>query len=155
MTGGALGGRVAVVTGSAIGAGRLIALELAAEGAAVVCAGPGRDTAREIRARGGSAVASEADVSEMEGGERVVELAVEEFGRLDALVNAAAGLDRPDDPAWGGGVTELAAEDFYAAVRTRLRATFAPTRHAAALFRRQRSGRIVSVTSDELVELWS
>ncbi len=148
MTGQALGGRVAVVTGAGGGVGRRIALELAAQGAAVVCAG-GRETADEIRARGGRAAFSDADASEMDGGERVVGLAIEEFGRLDILVNAAAGLDLADGPARGAGVADLSPEDFYAAVRTPLRATFAPTRHAAAAFRAQRSGRIVSITSDD------
>ena len=148
MTADALGGQVAVVTGAGGGVGRLIALQLAAEGAAVVCA-PGDGTADEIRALGGRAASSDADLSEMDGGERVAGLARERFGRLDILVNAAAGLDAADDPAWGAGVADLSPEDFYAAVRTRLRATFAPTRHAAAVFRAQRSGRIVSITSDD------
>jgi NAD(P)-dependent dehydrogenase (short-subunit alcohol dehydrogenase family) len=144
---GRLKGKVAVVTGAGNGIGRAAALTLAQEGAGVVCVG-GQDTATEIRAGGGLAIFTDADVSEMAGGERVIELAVTELGRLDILVNAAAGLDQPDDPRWGGGLADLSPEDFYAAVRTGLKATFTPTRHAAGVFRKQRSGRIVSVTSD-------
>ncbi len=144
---GRLEGKVAVVTGAGVGVGRAVALTLAREGAGVVCVG-GQDTATEIRAGGGLAIFSDADVSDMAGGERVVELAVAELGSLDILVNAAAGLDRASDPKWGGGLTDLSPEDFYAAVRTGLKATFTPTRHAAGVFRKQRSGRIVSITSD-------
>lgn len=143
----ALTGKVAVVTGAGAGIGRSVAMMLATEGAAVVCVG-GEDVAAEIRASGGSAIASDVDVSEMAGGERVIEQARTEFGRLDILVNAAAGLDRPGDPRWGGGLADLSPEDFYAAVRTGLKAAFTPTRHAAGVFRKQRSGRIINITSD-------
>jgi 3-oxoacyl-[acyl-carrier protein] reductase len=136
-----------VVTGAGTGVGRAVALTLAREGVGVVCVG-GQATATEIRAGGGLATFTDADVSNMVGGEKVVQVAITELGRLDILVNAAAGLDRPDDPKWGGGLAELSPEDFYAAVRTGLKATFTPTRHAAGVFRKQRSGRIVSITSD-------
>ncbi len=144
---GRLKGKVAVVTGAGVGIGRAVALTLAQEGAGVVCVG-GQDTATEIRASGGLAIFTDANIAEMAGGEQVIELAVTELGRLDILVNAAAGLDRPDDPKWGGGLADLSPEDFYAAVRTGLKATFTPTRYAAGIFRKQRSGRIVSITSD-------
>ncbi len=142
-----LKGKIAVVTGAGAGIGRRAALTLAAEGAAVVCV-CGEDVAEQIRTEGGTAVFTNADVSEMAGGEQVIKVAMKELGGLDILVNAAAGLDRPGDPKWGGGLTHLSPEDFYAAVRTGLKATFTPTRHAASIFRKQRSGRIVSVTSD-------
>ena len=136
-----------MVTGAGDGIGRAVALTLATEGAAVVCVG-GEAAAEGIRSDGGRALSIDADVSEMAGGERVVELALADLGRLDILVNAAAGLDKPDDPRWGGGLGGLSPEDFYAAVRGGLKTTFTPTRHAAAVFRKQRSGRIVNITSD-------
>ncbi len=144
----ALGGKVAVVTYAGEGVGRSIAQVLASEGAAVVCV-LGEQVAGEIRVGGGRAISSNTDVSEMAGGSKVVDLALSEFGRLDILVNSAAGLDRTDDPVWGGGISDMSPEDFYASVRRGLKATFTPIRHAAAVFRRQRSGRIVNITSDD------
>ena len=144
----ALGGKVAVVTYAGKGVGLSIAQTLAAEGAAVVCV-LGDQVANEIRVGGGRAISSNSDVSEMAGGGEVIDLAHSEFGRLDILVNTAAGLDRMDDRVWGGGICDMSPEDFYASVRRGLKATFTPTRHAAAVFRRQRSGRIVNITSDD------
>ena len=144
----ALGGKVAVVTYAAKGVGRTIAQILAAEGAAVVCV-LGEQVANEIRVGGGRAISCDTDVSEMEGGCKVVDLALSEFGRLDVLVNTAAGLDLAEDRTLGGGVIDMSPEDFYASVQRGLKATFTPTRHAAAVFRRQRSGRIVNITSDD------
>ena len=144
----ALGGKVAVVTDAGTGVGRSIAQTLSAEGAAVVCV-RGEQVTNEIRVGGGRAISSDTDVSEMAGGGRAIDLAQSEFGRLDILVNTAAGLDQADDPVWGGGICDLSPEDFYASVRRGLKAIFTPTRHAAAVFRRQRSGRIVNITSDD------
>ena len=144
----ALGGKVAVVTYAARGVGRAIAQVLAAEGAAVVCV-LGEHVANEIRVGGGRAISCDYDVSEMDGGSKVIDLARSEFGRLDVLVNTAAGLDPADDLTPGGGIIDMSPEDFYASVRRGLKATFTPTRHAAAVFRKQRSGRIVNITSDD------
>ena len=108
-----LEGKVALVTGAATGIGRAAALRLAHEGAAVVIAdideNTGTDAVREIRSRGGRAafvladVAAEADVSGM------VDLAEEEFGGLDVLVNNAGGVEEPyfpeGEPAhWGRAI---------------------------------------------------
>ena len=144
----ALDGKVAVVTYAARDVGRAIAQVLASEGAAVVCV-LGEQVASEIRVGGGRAISCDDDVSEMDGGSKVIDLARSEFGRLDVLVNTAAGLDLADDLTPGGSITDMSPEDFYASVRRGLKATFTPTRHAAAVFRKQRSGRIVNITSDD------
>ena len=144
--GGALTGRVAVVTGSDSVAGRAAAITLGAEGAAVLCVG-GEQAARAISAGGGRALSLDADMAEMDGGLRAIEVAQSEFGRLDILCNAA-GISIARS-AGSGGILELGPEDFYASVRRGLRATFTTTRFAAAAFRSQRSGRIVNITSDD------
>src|SRR5205085_4246553 len=93
MMGHRLEARVALITGAASGIGREIALRFAAEGAHVVAAdidvAGGAATAVEGVARGGQCVFLELDVTRREAWHRVVEAAVEKFGRLDILVNNA------------------------------------------------------------------
>src|SRR5208283_458043 len=95
-----LNGRVAIVTGAGRGIGRSVATLLAAEGAGVVVndlggeldgsgsdAGLAKQVADEIVAAGGAAVPNGADVSDHAAAEGLVAAAIEEFGRLDVLVN--------------------------------------------------------------------
>ena len=98
---GSLAGKVAIVTGSSAGIGRAIAERLAQEGATVmVNYGKSADKAKAvvtgIESRGGTAVAMQADISEVENARRLVRNTVERFGRLDILVNnAAIALNKP------------------------------------------------------------
>jgi 3-oxoacyl-[acyl-carrier protein] reductase len=90
-----LAGRVAVVTGAGRNIGRMIALELAAAGAAIVVNGRSnrdevRGVARKIEEKGGRALAWLADVADAEAVEGMMTAAVERFGRIDILVNNAA-----------------------------------------------------------------
>lgn len=99
----ALAGRVAVVTGAGKGLGRAWALHLASLGAAVVVNNRGRSgqpggrsadaVVGEIRAAGGEASANYDSVEDRAAGERMVELALAQFGRLDIVI-ANAGIDR-------------------------------------------------------------
>src|SRR5262245_11200368 len=98
-----LEGKVAVVTGAGRGIGRGSAVSLAAKGAGVVVAGyggpvgaqgdasaePADGVVAAIRAAGGQAIACYEDVATLAGGRRVVEAAVDGFGRLDGLVCCA------------------------------------------------------------------
>lgn len=143
-------GQVAVVTGAGRGLGRAHALALAAEGARVVVndlgtgragegssAGPAREVVREIRERGGEAVAHAADVATGEGAASLVAAALEAFGRLDVLVNNAGFLrDRM--------LVNLDEDDWDAVVRVHLKGHFLPLRCAAAHWRAEsKAGRAV------------
>lgn len=149
----ALKGKVAVVTGSGRGIGRVIALALAAEGAKVIVNDPGvaldgtgadkavaDEVVEEIRTMGGEAVANYDSVGSMEGGERVIKTAVDNFGRLDILVNCA-GILR-DRMIWN--MTE---EEWDAVINTHLKGHFACTKAACLVMRQQRSGRIINISS--------
>lgn len=100
-----LEGRVAIVTGAGRGIGRAYALELAAEGAAVVVndvgldpfghgtdIGPAEDVAAEIRSKGGRATANSGDVTDWNGAKTIVDAAIAAFGDLHILVNNAGVL---------------------------------------------------------------
>ncbi len=151
---GALDGRVAVITGAGRGIGREHALLFAAEGAAVVVNdrgatpdGAGADdvsaavaVVSEITARGGMAVASGDDVADWKGGRRLVETALEAFGRLDVLVNNAGILrDR--------ALVNMTEADWDSVMNVHLKGHFVPTRWAAAHWReRCKAGEQVSAS---------
>jgi len=152
-------GRVAIVTGAARGLGRAHALAFAAAGAAVVVNdygvaldGTGADTSPaqqvvdEIVAAGGRAVANADDVADWAGAQRLVQTAVDAFGRLDVLVNNAGFLrDRM--------LANLGEDEWDAVIRVHLKGHFAPMRHAAAYWRaeskagRQPDARVINTSS--------
>ncbi|MBI4202685.1 MAG: SDR family oxidoreductase [Chloroflexi bacterium] len=146
--------KVAIVSGGGRGIGRAVALLLAAEGASVVVNDvgcevdgtgtshvPADETAAEITRRGGRAVASYLDASAMAGGEAIVQRAVDAFGRLDVLVNSMG--VRRDRLIW-----QMTPQDFDVVLKNTLKSAFTTCRFACILFRQQRSGRIVNITSD-------
>ena len=156
---GILDGRVAVVTGAGRGIGRGHAIELARQGARVVVndigaerdgsgssSGPAGEVVDEIRAMGGQAITSGDDVSDWAGAGRLVASAIEEFGRLDIVVNNAGILrDRM--------LVNMTPEDWDAVVSVNLRGTAAVTHHAAVYWReRAKAGeavdaRVISTSS--------
>jgi NAD(P)-dependent dehydrogenase (short-subunit alcohol dehydrogenase family) len=148
-----LEGRTAVVTGAGRGIGREIALMMAAAGARVVvndlggapdgsgvAASPADDVVAEIRRTGGEAVASHDSVASMAGGQRIVEAALDGFGRLDIVVNNA-GIVRDRM------IFNMSEEEWDAVIAVHLKGAFAVTRAAAPRFREQRGGRFVNMTS--------
>ena len=154
---GRLDGRVTIVTGAGRGIGRSVALLLAAEGASVVVndigaaldgsggdAGPAQQVAAEIADAGSKAVASLADVSDHGAAEGLIATAVEQFGRLDVLVNVAGILrDRM--------VFTMSEQEWDDVIRVHLKGTFNTTKFAAAHWRsvhdESAQNRIINFTS--------
>ena len=134
---GSLDGRITIITGAGRGLGRAHARFFAAEGAAVVVndlGDDGRDAAlevvEEIRDAGGTAVANHDDVTDWEGGQRLIATAVDEFGGLDVLVNNAGILrDR--------ALVNMTEDEWDEVTSVHLKGHFVPTRFAAAYWREQ------------------
>ena len=141
---GRLAGKVALVTGGSRGIGRAVAEAYAAEGAsvAVVHATPGAGEAavRAIEAAGGRARAWQADVSDTEAADRVVEEALAAFGRLDILVNNA-GVTQD------GPFVRMKDAAFDRVLGVSLRGCFAFSRAASRPMMKHRGGRILNVSS--------
>ncbi len=134
---GILEGRAAVVTGGGRGIGRGHCLHLAAQGAAVVVNDIDLDEARkvvdEIRAAGGKASASDADVSRREGARGLVQQCVDEYGAIHAAVNNAGNVrDR--------SFLKMSDEEFDSVVQVHVYGTFRVAQEACLRFREQKSG---------------
>ncbi|MFB2934994.1 3-oxoacyl-[acyl-carrier-protein] reductase [Aerosakkonemataceae cyanobacterium BLCC-F154] len=140
-----LRGQVAIVTGASRGIGRAIALALAAEGANVVVNYASSSTAAdevvaEINSLGCEAVALQADVSQAEQVESLLNAVTEKWGRVDILVNNA-GITRDTL------LLRMKPEDWQAVIDLNLTGVFLCTRAVSKLMLKQRSGRIVNITS--------
>jgi 3-oxoacyl-[acyl-carrier protein] reductase len=144
-----LTGKVAIVTGGGQGIGRAEATLMARQGAKVVVSDIGIDdgllraerVAAEISAEGGEAIAATENLGTFDGARRVVESAVEHFGRLHIVVNNA-GLRAPN------AIQDITEADYEKVLDSHLRATFGMIRHAAPIFIEQRAGIIVNTSSE-------
>lgn len=136
--------RVAIVTGAGQGIGRALALGLAGEGAEVVVADVNDENAasvkREIEASGGTALATNTDVSKEDSVQDMVDESLREFGKVDILINNAGIF-----PV--SSVEEMNEEDWDRVIGTNLVGAFLCSRAVAGKFLQQRSGRIISMTS--------
>jgi 3-oxoacyl-[acyl-carrier protein] reductase len=140
-----LNGKVAVITGAGRGIGRAIALQFAERGSKVVInyrnsIAQVEELLTTIKDAGGEAIAIQADISREEEAKKLIEEAVKHFGRLDVLVNNA-------------GVTKdnllmrMSEADFSSVIDINLKGTFFCTKHAATVMLKQRSGKIINISS--------
>lgn len=150
---GLLDGKVVAITGSGRGIGRALALECASQGAKIVVNdfggslagegeddGPAHSVVSEIGTAGGEAVANLANVADPEDAATIVEDAISNFGRIDAIVNNA-GVSRD------GMFHKMSLENWRAVVDVHLNGSFYLSRAAAPHFREQESGAFVFMTS--------
>jgi len=141
-----LNGKNALITGSSRGIGKAIALRLARDGATVIINYlPGmedaaRSTVAEIEAQGGKAISLMADVTNEEQVAAMFQQIATQCGTLDILVNNA-GITRDQL------IIRMKTEDFQSVLRVNLEGTFLCSREAAKIMIRQRSGRIISISS--------
>ncbi|MBL9161170.1 MAG: 3-oxoacyl-[acyl-carrier-protein] reductase [Planctomycetaceae bacterium] len=139
-----LSGQVALVTGASRGIGKAIAIALGKSGAVVACLARNEEklneTAAEITAAGGKASIHACDVTNSEAAQAAVDAVVEQHGRLDVVVNNA-------------GITKdtllpiMSDDDWDQVIAANLRSVFLFSRAAAKVMMRQRSGRIINMSS--------
>ena len=137
--------KIALVTGSARGIGRAIALDLASQGADIVVNYRSRPDAAEevaerIRGMGRQVLLVKADVADGDQVKSMVDQAVQEFGGIDILVNNAA-LHR------GGRVQKIGPEDWDLVINAALKGAFNCSRHIVPLMVERRWGRIINISS--------
>lgn len=140
-----LQGKVAIVTGASRGIGRATALALAAEGASVVVnyassSGAADEVVAQIESAGGKAIAVKANVGNSDEVDQLVAIAMETYGRIDVLVNNA-GITRDTL------LLRMKLEDWQAVIDLNLTGVFLCTRAVSKIMLKQKSGRIVNITS--------
>ena len=140
-----LSGKVALVTGASRGIGRQIAVTLAGYGAAVIVNYNGSEAkaaeaVEEIAANGGTAEAIQCSVSDYEKAGEMISGIVKKYGHLDIVVNNA-GITRDNL------IMKMSEEDFDAVIDTNLKGAFNCTKHVARQMLKQKSGRIINISS--------
>ena len=136
--------KVALVTGAGRGIGRAIAIALAKEGAEVVVNYNGseeraKEVKQTIEENGGKASIYKCNVSDFEACEAMIKDIVKEHGRLDILINNA-GITKD-------GLMKMKEEDFDSVLNVNLKGTFNTIRHSARQMLRQKSGKIINISS--------
>ena len=136
--------KVVLITGSGAGIGRETAIQYAANGANVVVNGVGSErgkhTAELIKEKGGKAIFIQGDISKKSDVENLIHRAVEEFGRIDILVNNAAVVD-------AGTIENTTEEDIDRTLAVNVKGTYLTSQSAAKQMRKQGGGVIVHVGS--------
>lgn len=148
-----MSGKVVVVTGAGGGIGREIALAMAHHGASVVIndigvsltgegasAGPAQQVADEITTAGGRAIANADSVADAAGAARIIDAAIQAFGRIDCVVNNA-GILRDNL------FHKMSTDEWDAVIKVHLYGSYYMSRAAALHFKEQESGSLVHMTS--------
>jgi 3-oxoacyl-[acyl-carrier protein] reductase len=139
-----LDNKVAVVTGSGRGIGRAIAIKFAQEGAKVIVNDIDKDVAEEvvteIKNKGGQAGAVTGSVAKKEDAQKIIQAAIDNFGRIDILVNNA-GIIRDSL------LFKMTEEQWDDVIDCHLKGTFNCTQAAAAHMKDQKSGKVINITS--------
>ena len=142
---GLLSGKVAVITGSSKGIGRVMSQRFADEGASVVCsartAAMVHEAVAQITKTGGRAVAAVADASTEDGARHLMDAAVQAFGKLDVLVNNA-GDGGPTKP-----VQDYTMEDWYYTINSCLTSSYLCVRFAVPYMIKGGGGSIINISS--------
>jgi NAD(P)-dependent dehydrogenase (short-subunit alcohol dehydrogenase family) len=146
-----LTGKVAIVTGAGSGIGQGVARALGAEGMNLVICGrrnePLKETSRLIEEAGGQVTAIQADISQTPDAQRVVNTALEVFGRVDILINNA-GI------SGGDAIHKMTDEDWDKVMSVNLRGAFLMAREVLGVFRTQKSGHIINISSESGLEYY-
>ncbi|MEE8414433.1 MAG: SDR family NAD(P)-dependent oxidoreductase [Dehalococcoidales bacterium] len=150
-----LDGKCAVVTGGGRGQGREIALAMARQGVKLIVndfggavdgsgsdRAPADDVVAEIKKEGGTAIANHDTVADFTAAENIITACVENYGRIDILVNCAGIGGRRPGKFW-----ETSKEDWDTVIATNLNGTFYTCRHALAHMVKQGTGRIINFSS--------
>ena len=137
--------KIALITGAGRGIGRAIAIALAKEGAEVVINYNGseeraKEVKQTIEENGGKASIYKCNVSDFVACEAMIKDIVKEYGHLDILVNNA-GITKD------GLIMEMKEEDFDSVLNVNLKGTFNTIRHSARQMLKQRSGKIINISS--------
>jgi len=140
-----LEGKAALITGGSMGIGTAISLNMAHNGADVALTyrrheKEAMDVVEKISGMGRKSKAYKVDVSEFEAVQNLVNEVIQEFGHLDILINNA-GMN------WDGVVWKMSEEQWDKVIDVDLKGTFNFIRAAASLFREQKSGKIINITS--------
>ena len=140
-------GKAAIVTGGAKGLGKSFAMELASRGCAVLIADVDETelarTRQEIVNAGGTCICGKVDVTRAADTVAMGQQVLEEYGRLDLLINSAGGsMGVPKVP-----VDEILEEDWDRVVNLNLKGTFLCTKAAAPSMKKQKSGKIINLSS--------
>lgn len=136
--------KVAIITGASRGIGRLVALAMASQGAKIVASARNAEAlaalVAEIKSLGGEAAFVAGDVALEEDATTLVKQAIETYGQVDILINNA-GITRD------GLLMRMKSEDWDAVLNTNLKGAFLCTRAVAKPMSKQRSGRIINISS--------
>jgi NAD(P)-dependent dehydrogenase (short-subunit alcohol dehydrogenase family) len=145
---GVLKGKVAIITGASRGFGKVFALRFAEEGAKLLLTTTSleraKDTVKEVKAKGGEVAIMEADISHEDAGKKIAEKVMQQYGRVDILVNNAAlwfGVNAKPWDVW-------TAKEWDQMFTVNVRGNWLVCKAIAPLMIKQKKGKIINISSD-------